>query len=240
MNRHLLYILILLLFSPIIASAQKARFTFETDLCACSAIFDSTKYSRTQLQNTLDLLYNAPYIQTDAVNLRPQENCLQNIGKLAIECEQRLQELHGIDFVRNPFWEQVRLNRVHEIENTCELRRITLLAWINPDTLLSYKDVDSICIFYRDALIAGGGEMLEAWAVLNEKMKEQNGSPERLQQHYEEKLASADRLIYAREEIMAYGWWNAANHLIYHMPDENLYAEFEKLFLKVKCECDEP
>lgn len=240
MNKLLHFAFIILLFTPGFASAQKARFTYETDLCLCNAIFDSTKYSRIQLQNTLDLLYNAPYIHTDAVNLRPQENSLQNIGKLSLECEKRLHDLNTLDFIRNPFWEQVRINRILEIENTCKLRRITLLAWINPDTLLSYPTVDSNCIFYRDALIAGGEEMLKAWAILNEKMKVKNGDPERLQKQYEEKLASEDRFRYAREEIMAYGWWNAANHLIYHMQTENLYDEFEKLFLKVKCDCDEP
>jgi hypothetical protein len=106
---------------------------------------------------------------------------------------------------------------------------------------MSYSLVDSTCIFYRDALISGGQKMLDAWVVLNENLKKKNGDPEKLQRKFDEQFNSVNRLDYARLELMSFGWWSSANRLIFHIMDSGEFeAEFKKLFIKVKCECDEP
>jgi hypothetical protein len=46
---------------------------------------------------------------------------------------------------------------------------------------------------------------------------------------------------YARLEIMKFGWWNSANHVIPHVNKSYNYAEeFKRLLIDVDCECDEP
>jgi hypothetical protein len=149
--------------------------------------------------------------------------------------------LNTLDFIKNKFWIQVKNDRIKEIESTCMLRRYTIMAWNNPDTLLAYEVIDSTCIYYRDALINGGQQMIEAWIFLNEIMKRKNGYPEMVQKKFDEEFSSIYRLDYARLEIMVFGWWNNANHFIFHVESSgNFEKEFNKLFFKVRCECDEP
>ena len=46
---------------------------------------------------------------------------------------------------------------------------------------------------------------------------------------------------HARMEVMTYGWWNSANHLLPHVNTHYRYEEeFEKLLIDIECDCDEP
>ena len=71
------------------------------------------------------------------------------------------------------------------INSTCELRRVTIRAWLDPKELFDYKLVDSTCEYFCDALIVGGDQLLKAWTVLNEIQKKRNGDPEGLQRRFE-------------------------------------------------------
>ena len=220
--------------------SQKSKLKFSYESCTCKGVFDSTKYSREQLQNTFDFLWWAPYINTTATAWTLDKVKSLSIDELNKECEEKLRILNSLDFVDNEFWIKIKNDRIKEIIGTCELRKYTILAFSNPDTLLFYDNIDSTCIFYRDALIEGGQKMIDAWIKLNEIQKGENGYPENVQRKFDEKYNSTHRLEYARLELMMFGWWNNANHLIFHMDYSIRYdLEFEKLFLKVKCDCDE-
>jgi hypothetical protein len=39
--------------------------------------------------------------------------------------------------------------------------------------------------------------------------------------------------------VMQFGWWNTANSLIYRDQTEDLWNEFEKLFIRFKSVCDD-
>lgn len=232
---------LLLVFLRIETFSQKAQYNYETDFCTCTGTFDSTKYSRTQLENTLNLLWNTEPIHTDATARTLNKANEPDLGSLISECNNRLHELNSVKFINNKFWTKIKEDRIAEIESTCRLREYTILAWNNPDTLLSYNVVDSTCIYYRDALIDGGEEMIQAWICLNERMKRNNGDPGKVQRKFDEKFTSINRLDYARLDLMTYGWWNSANHLILHVnAGGDFESEFKKLFTKVKCNCDEP
>lgn len=239
-HRQVLFAILLLLLTFELY-AQKAKFIYETDFCECTGVFDSTKYSRTQLQNTLRLLWYAPIIETDATAFTLAKVSELSPDKLDAECSKRLKELNTLEFVDTDFWRQIKADRIREIENTCLLRKFTLAAWKNPDTLRYYDLVDNTCIFYRNALIQGGDELIQAWSQLNVTMKSKNANPDKLQRKFDQQLNSTDKFEYARLEVMTFGWWNSANHLIFHLNQSGDFeTEFEKLFIKVKCECDEP
>ncbi len=221
--------------------SQYAEFNYDTELCNCVAQFDSTRYTRRQLQNTIDYLWWMPNIDTDATGLKDAKSARELINELKIECNQRIGLLQTFDFVNDEFWQKLKNEIIEYYASTCRLREYTILAYDNPKILLEYDLVDSTCIFYRDALIKGGEAMLEAWVKLNEVQKSNNGYPDQLQREFEAKYYSDDRLTYAREAIMVFGWWNNANHLLPHIDSYYNYdEEFGKLFIDVECECDEP
>ncbi len=230
-----------LIFISINSFAQHAKFVYATELCACTAKFDSTKYSRQELQNTMDYLWNSQYIRADATASK-----LDNVDKLSVadlrkECDDKIIKLKSLQFVNDAFWTQVLAENIAFYESTCRLKEYTISAYANPNILLEYNLVDSTCIYYRNALINGGDELIKAWFKLHEKQKSNNGSPENLQKRFDKKYYSAYRLEYARLEVMQFGWWNSANHMLPHV---NIYynfeEEFEKLLMDVNCECDEP
>jgi len=83
--------------------------------------------------------------------------------------------------------------------------------------------------------------MIEAWFYLNELMKSKNADPERVQRNFDERFNSKNKFDYARLELLTFGWWNNTNHLIFHLSETGEFeSEFKNLFIKVKCECDEP
>ena len=214
---------------------------FHTEMCECVAEFDSTQYTREQLQNTIDFLWFAPYIENHGLVWSIDEMYDLNSTKLKSECEERIKTLRKIDIVDDEFWQKLRNEQIAFYEGTCELKFYSIAAYTNPDTLLHYQLDDSLAIYYRDALIEGGDQMIEAWIKLNEAKKKMNASPESLQRKFDERYNSDSALDYARLEIMLFGWWNSANRLLPHINSSyHYFEEFGGLMESVSCECDEP
>lgn len=237
-------LLLLTIFITIVPNnvfSQYAEIEYYTELCGCVAKFDSTQYTRQQLQNTIDYLWWMPNIDTDATGLKDVKSAEELINDLKTECMQKIERLQTLDFVNDTFWQKLKNEIIEYYISTCRLKEYTMLAYDNPKILLEYDLVDSTCMYYRDALIKGGEAMLKAWAKLNEVLKSNNGYPDQLQREFEEKYNSDNRLTYAKEAIMVFGWWNNANHLLPHIDfSYNYREEFEKFLNNVECECDEP
>ena len=240
MNLKRFFIIILLIYCTNLFS-QKAEIKYWTDCCDCTGKFDSTKYTRTQLKNTFDLLWRAPSISTGATIWSMDELNDLSIVKLKEECSAKIKKLESTEFVDDEFWLEVKQKRIKFYELECRLKKYTIWGYLNPDTLMHYDMVDSVCTYYRNALIAGGNKMIDAWIKLNEMNKSRNGNPQRVQEIFEEKLNSSSRYEHARIEIMIFGWWNNANHLLPHDSISLSYEEnFKRLLSDVKCVCDEP
>ena len=221
--------------------SQNGDFKYHTELCECNAKFDTTICTRKELQNTIDLLWWAPSIDYSSTVWTLEEIEQLNVQDLRTECEAKINKIRTAKFVNHPFWNQLLAERIRFYESTCRLKEFTIQAYSNPKILLEYDLVDSTCIYYRNALIAGGEQLIDAWFTLHEDQKKNNGSPENLQRRFDEKYHSDKRLEYARLEVMTFGWWNNANHQLPHINAHYIYEdEFEKLFVEVKCECDEP
>lgn len=233
-------ILALLLFN-IDAYSQFSEFEYSEDFCSYKATFDSTKYTRAQLQNTLDHLCIGTYFQSKSTAWNPDQVKKLNVADVQAECSEIIHELETLEFVDDPFWAQLRQKRIEFYKSSAKLIEITILAYTNPEVLLDYDLVDSTCIYYRDALIAGNQDMLDAWIKLNEIKKSKNGNPELVQRKFDEKYNSQNRLEYARIDIMQFGWWNNANHLLPHINEEqSFFEELKKVFVEIDYDCLEP
>jgi hypothetical protein len=233
--KHFQIILILLI--SINSFPQKEKFEFDEGMCQYVGIFDSEKYTKVQLQNTLDYLYFSSYISTPTTAWKLEDIPKLNLDSLISECHQRINKLQSVEIVDSDFWKIVRQNRIREITETCQLKKITIIAYSQPDTLLSFRTSDSLTILFRDALINGGKKLIDAWIVLNEIQKAKNGFPENVQRKFDEEFKSPFKSEYARLAVIQFGWWNHANHLIYHNPQADYWSEYEKLFIKLDNEC---
>ena len=126
---------LLLLLCHVNLQAQYARFEYATELCECTADFDSTKYSRQQLQNTFEYMYfgDASSIDTYPVDFDEEPAAL--LDALEKECRQKLAFIRQLDIVDDSFWQDVRKKMIKYINSTRELRRVTIKARTAPKEL---------------------------------------------------------------------------------------------------------
>ena len=221
--------------------AQREKFEFSEGLCAYTGLFPADQYTALELQNTFEnLCFSILSVTTPSTAWNFAEIEKLDVVALEAECSAVLTKYEQLDIVNSAFWEEARANRIREITETCALKKLTIIAYQYPDTLNSFDKSDSLTDYYRAALIAGGDDLLAAWQTLNEMQKARNGNPQRLQNIYDQRYNSPLKLEYARLEVMMFGWWNHANHLIYHDEQNDYWTAFEKLFIKLDSECEEP
>ncbi len=230
---------LLLLLCHVNLQAQYARFEYAMELCECTADFDSTKYSRQQLQNTFEYMYfgDASSIDTYPVDFDEEPAAL--LDALEKECRQKLAFIRQLDIVDDSFWQDVRKKMIKYINSTRELRRVTIKARTAPKELLGYKLVDKNCRYFRDALIAGGDQLLKAWAKLIEMKKKHNADPDGMQRSFDSRYNSPEREEWAYRDVLTYGWWNYANRLLPHVTQKGYEKHFKKLLKDIRCECDD-
>lgn len=219
-----------------------AVFKWTTDLCDNIGTYDPKKYSEEELKNTYDLwfTFSGTALETNS-NAHDVEDIEKlNIYKLMSEYMEK-KSLYNRKIVATSFWNKIKAEKLQELEDEYQLRKITIEAYSNPLVLLNNRYTE-YCSEYANVLSANDTiQLLKSWYKLIEQEKSKNGSPERFMERFHEKYYSKDRLIYAKIELMTYGWWNCGNSKIKRVNnDETLVREFNRLFIDVKTECDEP
>ncbi len=224
-------------------SAQTKVFKWDSELCQHEGTYDSKKYTEAELKNTQELqsMIGSIPIFTD-----PTANEYKDIAKLSLEdlakeYAEQSAKLKNLTIVKSDYWEHIRDRKIAELDSYYELSKITMQAYNNPSILKDFTQGD-ICVgFYAEPLIAGGEYLYVTWQKVNMDSRSKNSSPARLKGIFDQQNASPDRLKYARVEVMRYGWWNCAIQEIPRVEhDESTTEEFNKLFINVKEECDEP
>ncbi len=239
MTKLLLSFLLTMLFNT--SFAQREKFEFAEGLCFYTGVYSADQYTALELQNTFENLCfsfsetNTPFAAWEIAEI----DKLDVFAKEA-ECKALITKYEQLDIVNAAVWEQARANRIRAISESCALQKLTIIAYQYPDTLNSFDTTDSLTAYYRAALIAGGDDLLAAWQHLHEAKKANNAYPQRMQHIYEQRYNSPLKLEYARLEVMLFGWWNHANNLIFHDEHSDYWPAFEKLFIKLDRECEEP
>lgn len=228
--------------STTVVITKQSVFEWQNALCTNEGIYDSEKYTEEELKDTYKLWWElSGYLNTNALVRNKEEIGDLSLEKLDKEYKEKLQKFKSLNLVKEPYWEQLRKNKIREMSESYELKKIAIQSHIRPQILMENRFTKQ-CQEYALALSSMDDELLlETWRNLVHKQAESNGAPDLLLQRFEQENASSNRLEHARNQVMTYGWWNCANHVIYHFDDDGTpEKEFEKLFNNVKSECDEP
>jgi hypothetical protein len=223
-------------------SDTTAVFKWTTELCENTGTYNPKKYSELELKNTYDLWFTFSGI---ALETNSNAHFIEDIEKLNIYklMSEYIDKkaLYNRKIVSNPFWNKLKKERLQELEDEYELKKITIEAYSNPSILLNNK-YSKYCSEYAKVLSSNDTiELLKSWRNLIEKQKSKNGAPEKFMERYNEKYNSKDRLVYAKIELMTYGWWNCGNSKLKRVNDDgSMEKEFNKLFIQIKTVCDEP
>ncbi len=232
------------LFNQTVSAQKLKKMKWETDLCEIEGTYDSSKYTETQLRNTLKLFQSigASPLFTHYTVFKYEDIKTLSVAKLDTEYKQKIEELKNLDIVKTAYWETIRQKKLRETEQSYKLGRLTIQSYTNPTVLMQTENVGECREKFAEPLVARGDSLLDAWKVVNEINKSRNCCPENLQQKFDEQYNSPDKFKYAVVEVTAFGWWNCVNAKRYHVnSEESQQKNFDKLFKKIKeISCDEP
>lgn len=221
---------------------EEKIFKWDTELCTNEGTYDAQKYTEAELEATRKLWWElSGYINLDVLPRNDDDLIVATIESLDKEYDEALQRFENLKIINEPYWVELKKSKLRELNESYELKKIAIQAFNDPQVFMENRFADH-CKEYAVALSSMDEELLlSTWKKMVEKQMEKNGSPEMVLAKFNNQNDSSKRLIYARNQVMTYGWWNCANHVIYHFNNDGRpEKEFNKLFKNVKSECDEP
>lgn len=219
---------------------------WETELCTHIGTFDKSKYSKEQLKGAFKLWFtnNALQISTRDVVFNAKEyytfDSKGQLLKLEKEYAEKKAAYAAIKLPPGRIWKDLLQNRIKDLDETYELSMLSLKAHSDPSVLLKNRFAQH-CPEYIEALASEDTELLmAAWQRLKAERDMGNYSESSFNK-YKNSLTPEMRIAAAKTDLLTYGWYNCANRQIDHeIPNINYSEEFDRLFISVEEECDEP
>lgn len=222
-----------------------AVFNWDSELCTHESKFNARLYTKKELKGTLELLNMVGSSLLSEINstaFKPtQIQDLDNTEELDALYRKKKKALQELPIVNDPFWKGIKNAILQEMKDEYDLTRIGMKAYTNPAVLKGNR-FSSVCPDIVTALNSKDTSLLmKAWRTLVVEQSKSNGSPEYVMKQFEEESNDPDRLMYARVELITFGWHNKVNRTLPNIVhDEKLNNKFEQLFLETHAECDEP
>jgi hypothetical protein len=235
--------LFLLTVSAVAASGQNRTFKWSAEICDFQGVYKASKYTEAQLRDTVKLISPGNFaFSAGATVFHPDNIPSLSVRQIDEEYRRLLKELQGLNIVKTAYFEELRRQKIAELEQVYELSRASALAYADAEVLRNVNWSGQCRERFAEPVIDGGDRLLAAWKVVNEDLRSKNSEPERLRREFEERNRSPQRMKFAMVEVLTFGWWNCVNEKIdYAGQDGKPAREFQKLFIrKPKAKCDEP
>ncbi|MFW5768205.1 MAG: hypothetical protein ACOCXO_07550, partial [Bacteroidota bacterium] len=151
-------------------SSKLKQYDWHFISCAYEGTYDAGKYSKEQLENTMEYLIQAHGTSRPFSIFRVED--LQNVQKDEVEEElnQTLDKLNNLTFISTPAFNKVKQKRISNMQRLKKLYLMELESYSNPKVLLNDEYSKNECSKYTKALIAGGDSLL----ALRKEMAEQS------------------------------------------------------------------
>ena len=217
-----------------------SAYEWDTEACHYTGYYNPRRYSKQELDNTSQLLYSSVMLSTDATANNPADIDKLSVDSLTAEYNRQIRHYRQLRVVSQPVWLALKQQAIQEIEDEYRAKKLTLEAFHEPAVLLTATHRGN-CSRYVLGLAAHDDSLtLRDWRQLIEERKVLNGAPESYMRRFQEEYNSADRLLYAKIELLTYGWWNCLNDAIRRTErTEKMYRQFPQLFVRVKSECED-
>lgn len=220
-------------------SINQKEFKWSYTLCYYTGKYDASKYDTKQLENTLKYLVNSDGTSISVIIFTISDLNNYSREKLKHEFDDSLTKLKTLDFIKTPFFEKIKENRIREVERTKLLTLMMLDAYTNAEVLSKDKFSIEQCAEYSNALIAGGETLLNMRKKMAEEASKAGNEME--MERYLQESKTNNELLLARIYVSTMGWWNCVNSSIERVDDYDAHQNgFLKLFESVHFECDEP
>ncbi|OCA71062.1 hypothetical protein BBH99_13830 [Chryseobacterium contaminans] len=222
-------------------------YTYQTFGCDVKGYFDPSKYKKEEIDGTYQLLSPltwSPFTSLIVFNPVKYDKVRSNSTQLLQQAEKeylkRKKELEGLKLINLPIWKKQQEEALILLENEYQLNKALLLGYADPQSLQSSKFYNT-CKEYADAMTTKDKEkMYSVWKSLFETKKgEEDYSG--TQNAFNAKWNDPRKDDYAIIDLMN-AFNNCANHSFRTKADEEntVFKTFEKVFVKLKRDCDEP
>ncbi len=229
---------------PQIEKDSIAIFNWESELCTHKSKFNARLYTEEELRGTLKLLNMVGSLMLSEVNTTAFEPSqiedLSSLKELDVAYQKKKKALQDLKIVNDPFWKGIKKAMLQEMKDEYDLTRIGMQAYTNPAVLKGNR-FSNVCPDIVTALNSKDTSLvMTAWRKLVVEQSKSNGSPENVMRQFEEESNAPDWLLYARVQLITFGWHNKVNRTLPNtVHDEKLNNKFDRLFQETHSECDE-
>lgn len=222
-------------------------YAYQTFGCDVKGYFDPSKYKKEEIDGTYRLLSPLTFSPfTSLIVFNPikynkvRNNSTQLLQQTEKEYLERKKELEELELINLPIWKKQQEETLTLLENEYQLNKALLLGYADPQSLPKSKFYTT-CKEYVDAMTTKDKEkMYSVWKGLFEPKKGEevySGTKDA----FTAKWNDPRKDEYAIIDLMN-AFNNCANHSFRPKADEDntLFTTFEKVFVTIKRDCDEP
>lgn len=221
-----------------------ASFTWTDPACEYTGNYNPQRYSPDLIKNTYELWsfsYSGSTLENGRSVFEPSDIAKLDLKALTDEYTDKKTRLEKLKIINTPFWNTLKKQLLQQLEDEYELDKIEMQAFNDPAVLLNNRFSKSCERFVTALNSTDTSVLLTTWKSFCEELKTKNGSPETFMAKFYEKYNSPQKLVYAKIDLLTFGWGNCANDNTFHVVNDGKAGEvFEKLFSNVKSKCEEP
>lgn len=226
------------------------RFSYGTDNCDNVGYFNPNKYTSKQIKGAYalyirDFSLQGPVAFTPASLVEIRNNFLQHSKDLDSQYQEAKLRFEKIQDIPNTkFWKDLKVNVGKNLEWSYHFEKKMLAAYRDVNTLKN-SPYSAACSKYVEALTTKDRlKKLAVWKELAISSSKKNADPERIIQEFETNSKSKERNLYGDLELLNFGFSNCEYNnstvkKVITVHDKADDQEFEKLFEKIKSDCEE-
>ena len=211
-------------------------YEWRSGICDFMGEIDSSRATILQLDNAYSLLWNTSELSAPFLCTKPSDSVYLKRASIEKECKTLKLELETSDFPKGDFWNTLKINRLRELEENCALRIATCDAFFTSN--FTNYTVHSDCKRFKNGLEKGSKSLFKIWEELHKKELSENSDPENIEQIYRKRKASPEIEIWAKIEVLRFGWWNCASDQLFSVQNyQEIETEFKSLVRSLKQNC---
>ncbi|PIF46145.1 hypothetical protein CLU96_3164 [Chryseobacterium sp. 52] len=224
-------------------------YAYQTFNCDNKGYFDPGKYKKEEIDGVYKLLYqfntslfdsHTVFKLSDLEDVRKNKNSyLQQLEK---QYQEKKKELYDLKVINLPEWKKLHQETIQVFESEYLLKKEELIAYSDPSSLKNstfYKT----CKEYIDAVSSPDKQKMYAvWKKHTEEKSRNNGDPQAVMAKFNAQFNDPKKDDYALIDLCGFAFHNCANASFRSEPDDEgiIYQKFDKIFTKLKQDCDEP
>ncbi|SIS66468.1 hypothetical protein SAMN05421786_101838 [Chryseobacterium ureilyticum] len=224
-------------------------YSYQTFNCDNKGYFDASKYEKEEIDGVNKLLYkfNGVHFDTNPIfKLSSLEDVRNNkdlhLENLERQYQEKKKELYSLKVIDLPVWKKLYENAIQTFENEYELNKEEIIAFSDPSSLKNSKFY-STCRESIDAISSPDKDkMFASWKAYTELKSKNNADPQGVMNRFNTKLNDPQKEDYALIDMIGLSFHNCANSSFRQKPEEEAtaYKDFDKIFMKLKKNCDMP